>query len=95
MANNDDSIALTEMVDMAYALGCFGLITVCCLLICICYHCCLTNNENDFNTGNGFRRGREELFFRETVTTPAVMFSRRVGGSQASDSNFDEEDSIF
>ena len=95
MADNNESLAYPELVDMVYALEFFGLMIVFCLLLCFCHRCCYSDNENDFNSsGSGFRRGRE-LVFRDTVTAPAVLFSKRMGGSQASNNQVDEESSIF
>ena len=83
MADNNESLAYPEMIDMIYILELFGLITVFCLILGFCYRCFHPDNENDFgSSGSGFRRGRE-LVFRDTVTAPAVLFSKKMGESQA------------
>ena len=92
---DDNNESLGNVPKMIYALEFFGLITVFCLLLCFCYRCYFPDNENDFNSsGSGFRRGRE-LVFRDTVTAPAVMFSKKTGRSEATNNQLDEESSTF
>ena len=64
MADNNESLGNAS--KMIYALELFGLITIFCLLLCVCYRCYFPDNENDSNSSaSGFRRGRE-LVFRDT-----------------------------
>ena len=98
MADNNESLG--NVSKMIVALEFFGLITVFCLLLCFCYRCYFPVNENGFNSsGSGFRfegtsTGRE-LVFRDTVTAPAVMFSKKTGRSEAANNQLDEESSTF
>ena len=92
---DDNNESLGNVLKMIYALEFFGIITVFCLLLCFCYRCYFPDNENEFNSsGSGFRRGRE-LVFRDTVTAPAVMFSKKMGRSQASANQLEEDSCTF
>ena len=77
------------LIGILFSLGCFGVLTVCCLLFCVFYRCCLHIEGDDLNsTMSGFGRRARRFPYRETVTAPAVLFTKMkdYGSQRKSDS---------
>ena len=82
------------LIGILFSFGCFAIMLLCCLLFSACYRCCLDHEDSDLNsTISGFRRRRRGFAYRDTVTAPAVMFTKKViAMSKSIDDQIDQEE---
>ena len=95
MGNETSSLLpFPGLIGILFSFCCFLMILLCCLLFSACYRCCLDHEDNDLNsTLSGFGRRRRGFAYRDTVTAPAVMFTKKVIAlSKSVDDQVDQEE---